>query len=137
MFILDGGHILRFDLFSCLLSKSNRRQNQKHSQTILKAEHGEPGRFQKPLATWTAMPTAETSCATCSVFFQVIPPPKALSGTTTRSPGCSATSIAPPLNIPPLPPTTVPSARTTKIALLLAIVVGPPACCKYQPALFP
>jgi hypothetical protein len=42
---------------------------------------------QNPRATWTAMPTAETSCATCNVVFQLIPPPKALSGTSTMSPG--------------------------------------------------
>src|ERR1051325_9463508 len=92
---------------------------------------------QKPLATCTAIPTADTSCATCKVFFQVRPPPNGLSGTTTMSPGCNETSVAPPLNRPPLPPTTVPSARTTKVALLLAMEVGPPDCRRYHPALLP
>src|SRR5207302_7536890 len=80
---------------------------------------------------------ADPGCGTCSVFLQVLGPPKARSGTITMSPGCRAASTAPPLNSPPLPPTTVPSARITKMAFLFAIVVGPPDCPKYQPALLP
>src|SRR5438105_6958321 len=64
------------------------------------------------------MPTAETNCATCSVSLHLKPPPNALSGTMTVSPGWSAASSAPPVNAPPLPPTTEPSARTTKIPFL-------------------
>src|SRR5947208_9983955 len=83
------------------------------------------------------MPTAYASCADCRVVFHLVVPLNAFSGTMTKSPGCNAERSAPLLNKPAAPPATDPSARITKIAFLLAVFVGPPACLKYQPASLP
>src|SRR6185437_9023831 len=61
----------------------------------------------------------------------------ASSGTTTVSPGCSASPSELPRQRLFCPPSTDPSARTTKIAFLFARSVGPPACWRYHLALFP
>src|SRR5260370_34102430 len=54
------------------------------------------------------------------------------------SPGCrTVLETLPDHHSPAFLPTTVPLARTTKMSFLLAALVGPPACFKYQRALLP
>src|SRR3974377_2293033 len=65
------------------------------------------------------------------------PPPIAFSGTTTVSPGCSDVPNESPIQRLFFTPTTEPSARITKIAFLLASVVGPPDWPRYHLALLP
>src|SRR6202158_5697898 len=66
-----------------------------------------------------------------------MPPPIALSGTTTVSPGCNTAFSERPDHKLSFAPITDPSARITKIAFLSATVVGPPAWLRYHFALLP
>src|SRR5438132_12931916 len=84
-----------------------------------------------------ATPTAYASCADSIVVFHLLLIEKALSGTPTMPPGRNSALSIPPLNRPPEPPTTEPSARITKADFLFAIWVGPPACFRYHPAFLP
>src|SRR5215470_7012051 len=81
---------------------------------------------QKRVAREIAIPTAYANWADWSVVFHRVLALNAFSGTTTMSPGCRPVFFTPPLNKPPDPPTTEPSARMTKIDFLFAMLVGPP-----------
>src|SRR6476646_6011393 len=83
------------------------------------------------------MPAAETNCATCSVFFHLLVPLYAFSGTTTMSPGRTSAANTPPLHIPAEPLATEPFARIRKMAFLSATWVAPPPWLRYQPTLLP
>src|ERR1700732_2605844 len=72
------------------------------------------------------------------IFLKTPPLPPPFSGTKIVSPACKVVLRTLPDHHYPEPrPTTVPWARTTKISFLLASVVGPPACLRYQPACLP
>src|ERR1700722_15385984 len=92
----------------------------------------------KSPARLAVMATDESTCAVASMLRQNIDPPRIFCGTTTTSPGSNLVSRTPSLyHSPERRPTTEPLARMTNISFVFAMLVEPPACRKYQPALFP
>src|SRR5436309_14141951 len=90
------------------------------------------------IATAAASAPAWAICAIAAMFFQVLPPKTAFSGTTTMSPGPIWDESTPPDHKPPCRPlVTDPSSPLIKIPPLLASWVGPPARERYQPAFLP